>query len=228
MKLAIITAHAGASCLGEAMLSWGGKVPVFLQNGSDGILPAFQRGYEATTGFDILAYFHDDLLLKDSTWEDRVLIEFQEPRVGLCGFGGARGHGSPDIYSVPYEYRQMGRSSFMSNMIDAEAHGIRITDSRAAAVLDGFSLIIRRSILNTTKGWPVDTPVGYVGFDYWISLMTRRLGFQIKVIGVPVIHLGGQTFVKLGLGQGPEHWQQFLDAHEYLYSEFKDVLPFHV
>jgi hypothetical protein len=56
--------------------------------------------------------------------------------------------------------------------------------------------------------------------------MAHRLGYKIRLVGVRCHHFGGQTFVKLGIGQGPEHWEQFLRAHEYIYNEFRDVLPF--
>lgn len=249
MKLAVICAHAGAACLGEALLSWGGDVPVFLQDGRDGILPAYQRGFEATTEravgppmgatgpvgarlspwsrYDVLAYFHDDLILKDPDWARRVLTEFEAPNVGLVGFGGALGHGSPALYKESYDYHQLGRSHFMSNMDDAEAHGERFTGSRYVAVLDGFAMIVRRAVLEKAGGWPVST-LGYVGYDYWLSCMTRRLGYRIRLVGLPCHHIGGQTFVKMGLGRGPEHWEQFLKAHEFIYDEFRSELPFEV
>jgi len=226
MKLAIITAHAGADSLSEAVLSWGESPDLYIADGRKGMLPAYQHAFIVTT-HDILAFLHDDLIIHDREWRERVLAEFEDPKVGLVGFGGALGHGSPELYKVPYDYHQLGRSQFLSNMDDAEAHGKRFTGSTDVAVLDGFALIVRREVLEKAGGWPV-AQLGYVGYDYWLSCMTRRLGYRIRVVGVSCQHLGGRTFVKLGLGEGPEHWAQFLAAHEYIYNEFKDVLPFHV
>lgn len=225
MKMAVICAHAGAATLSEAILSWGETVTVM--NGSKGILPAYQEAYAGSEGFDVLAYLHDDLIIHDQDWTARVLKEFEDPLVGLVGFGGALWHGSPDLYKAPYDYHQLGRSEFMSNMDDAENHGARFTGSREVAVLDGFALIVRTELLDHTGGWPVET-LGYIGYDYWASAMAHRYGYRIKLVGCAVRHIGGQTFVKLGLGRGPEHWAQYLAAHEYIYSEFKDVLPFRV
>jgi hypothetical protein len=28
------------------------------------------------------------------------------------------------------------------------------------------------------------------------------------------------------MGTGDKHWQQYIDAHFWLYNEFRDVLPF--
>lgn len=248
MKLAVITAHAGAECLRDAVLSWYGELPMgfvdhdeaqyagysnpqqpslFVMDGRGGMLPTYQRALEWAKHDDVLAYIHDDVIIHDPAWSQRVLAEFEDPKVGLVGFGGALGHGSPALYRDPYDYHQLGRSDFMSNMDDAENHGQRFTGARDAAVLDGFTLIVRRKLLERAGGWPVST-LGYVGYDYWLCCMARRLGYRIRVVGVPCQHIGGQTFVKLGLGRGEEHWQQFLDAHAFLYNEFRDVLPFRV
>lgn len=231
MRLAVITAHRGADSLSQAMLSWGGDAPVYLQDGKDGILPAYEQGLFNSGGdfeANILAYLHDDCIIHDPDWKDRVIREFDDPSVGLVGFGGALGHGSPDLYKAPYDYKQLGRSDFMSNMSDAESHGTRFTGSRDVAVIDGFTLIVRREVLEKSGGWPVNTPVGYVGYDYWLSCMTRRIGYRIRLVGVPCTHLGGRTFVRLGLGQGPEHWEQYLAAHQYIYDTFRSELPYRV
>lgn len=240
MKMAIVTAHAGADCFAQASLSWmpmqtsslvrnGRTLRIHTVDGQLGMLPAYQRGYEITTDFDILAFLHDDTIINDSEgWVNRVLDEFEDPKVGLVGFGGATGHGQPGLYRDPYDYKQLARSNFLSNMTDAENHGKRFTGSCDVAVLDGFALIVRRSVLEQVGGWPLNTPIGYACYDYWGSCITRRLGYRIRVVGVPVTHLGGQTFVKLGIGKDPRHWTQYLDAHKYIYSEFRDVLPYEV
>lgn len=245
MKLAIISAHAGADSLQDAMNSWVGEniftgelesfdmnpdgdIDIMIKDGHGGMLPAYQAGFEAAQRHPLLAFFHDDLLIHDETWVDRVLAEFEDPAVGLVGFGGALGHGSPSLYRDPYDYHQLARHDFRSNMTDAENHGTRFTGSCDVAVLDGFALIVRRKILEKAGGWPLTTPIGYVCYDYWLSCMTRRLGYRIRLVGVPVTHLGGQTFVKLGIGKDPKHWEQYLASHRYIYDEFRDVLPWRV
>lgn len=229
MRLAILTAHAGADSLSAAVLSWTNALAIgaLVANGQDGMLDAYEAGY-LTTDADILAYFHDDLIIHDSNWTERVFAEFEDPRVGLVGFGGALGHGSPELYKVPYDYHQLGRSQFLSNMDDAEVHGKRFTGSTDVAVLDGFALIFRRSVLEEIGGWHPETPAQYIAYDYAACCRVRRAGYRIRVVGVSVSHLGGRTFVKLGLGKGPENWTQFFAAHEYIYNEFRDVLPFSV
>ncbi len=241
MNMAIICAHYGADSLSQAVLSWGSDVPLFIVDGSKGMLPAYQRGYAgsdenfrwngeswSSNGYKILAYLHDDLLVNDPTWPTRVLSQFVDPKVAVVGFGGARGSGTPNIYKVPYEYKQLARQGFMSNMVDAEAHGERFTGDRDVAVLDGFALIIRRSFLDEIGGWPVGTDIGYINYDLWLCLMARRRGYKVRLCGIPCQHLGGRTFVKMKVGEKEDHWGKYLKAHEYIYSEFKDCLPFTV
>lgn len=247
MKMCIVTAHAGADCLDEAITSWTGEVqfpllmgmntnyfainskpPVFVLGGEAGMLPAYQSGFKACSSYDIIAYIHDDVILHDEFWHEKVLKEFEDPAVGVVGFGGALGHGDPRMYKTPYDYRQLARREFMSNMRDAEAHGQRFAGSRDCAVLDGFAVIVRREVLDKVGGWPIQTPIGYACYDYWLCCMARRLGYRIRVVGVACDHLGGQTFVKLGIGKDPKHWEQYVESHRYIYDEFKDVLPFEV
>lgn len=251
MKLAIITAHAGADTLFECCSSWGWKGTVMalwdgdengivlaadpqihIMKGQAGMLPAYQKGLEKTKTYhydkppaEFLAYLHDDCRINDPQWPEKVLAEFRDPAVGLVGFGGAKDHGARDIYKIPYDYRQLGRSRFISNMEDAEVHGERFTGSTEVAVLDGFALIVRRELLEKAGGWPIGTPVGYVAYDYWLSCIAHRLGYKIRLVGVACKHYGGATFVKLGVGKTEEAQKQYWDAHKYIYDEFKDTLP---
>lgn len=228
LKMAVITAHAGAECFKQAVASWGHQHSVYSMSGTEGMLPAYQQGFEATEGYDVLAYLHDDVIINDPHWGETVLREFEDPAVGLVGFGGATGHGDPDLYKKPYDYRQLGRSNFMSNMPNAEDHGIRFTESCDVAVLDGYALIVRRNLLAAAGGWPLDTPIGYACYDYWLCCMMRRMGKTIRMCGIDAHHLGGQTFVKLGLGRDAKHWDQYLAGHRYIFDSFADCLPWEI
>lgn len=220
MRLAVITAHAGAQCIGECLLSWGGIVPVFVERGFYGILPAFQSGFEAAHDFDVLAYLHDDFLIREPDWHNRVLAEFDDPSIGLVGFVGALGHGAHDIYKSPYRLEQLARFDVFSNLEDAEAHGKRFSGSREVAVLDGLALIVRRELLEKAGGWPIGK-IRFHCYDYWLCCMAHRLRYKIRMVGVACKHLGGRTSVEMNMDDGKNHGP----AHEYIYNEFKDVLP---
>lgn len=83
---------------------------------------------------------------------------------------------------------------------------------------------MRRSILERAGGWPQGTDIGYIAYDYWLSCMTRRLGYRIRMVGVRCLHLGGRSVVALKQGGGPP--DHHAKAHDYIYREFADVLPF--
>src|SRR5438132_1398911 len=151
-RIMVITPHAGADSLQESLKSW--NCDALVVNGRAGMLSALERGWREHEA-KFYCFIHDDVIIHDENWQNRIMTEFLDPSVGLCGLGGALGHGSPELYKVPYDYHQLGRSEFLSNMDDAEIHGKRFTGSCDVAVLDGFALIVRRQILETAGGWPV-------------------------------------------------------------------------
>lgn len=111
-----------------------------------GVVPAFALGVARALedGADVIACLHDDLEINENGWDQDVREAFENPRVGLVGFGGARGLGSDDIYRTPYNPMQLARQDFVSNMRHAEAHGRRGLVPERVACLDGFSQIGRR------------------------------------------------------------------------------------
>jgi GT2 family glycosyltransferase len=167
-----------------------------------GMIQSMLQGYERTDA-DVIAYLHNDTFIYEKGWDEKVLRIFRErPDIGLAGFGGA-----------PMLARGAGRVGFVSNMMGptrqpqetqygAETHGRRFypgEELAPAAVLDGFSLICRVSMLEkvTEKyGCPFDT-------DYWphhyydldIGLKSLDVGYVNAVINMQCDHLGGQTAV---------------------------------
>lgn len=170
----------------------------------------------------ILAIIHDDVEIYEKLWDVRVLREFDDPKVGLVCFGGALRHGSTDLYRTPYQLPQLGRFGFRSNMRNAEAHGERFTGECDVAVADGFAMFVRRSILEKAGGWPLNTPINYFCYDYWLSCEVRRQGYRLRLVGVDCVHLSGKTASMVQLKDS------HADAHRWLYETSKDVLPFEV
>lgn len=212
---ASITPHHAQwdQCIG----SWG--IPVREQDGSIGMVAAYQGLYESSTS-DVIAYAHDDLLNRDPEWQSRVLAEFSDPAVGLVCFGGGRAHGHPDLYKVPYQLQHLERYQYLSNSDDAELHGERFEDSCDVAVAEGFFLAVRRDVLRKAGGWPVST-IPFHCYDLWLSCMTHRLGYTIRMVGVRCLHLGGMTSVGLKADDGLNH----APAHRVIYDMFKSELP---
>ena len=187
------------------------------------IIEAYQEIWEAAKQdeVDAIAYVHDDTICYEPGWDARVILEFEDPEVGVVGFGGGIGHGDPDMYRKPYELPQLARRCFISNMRSAEVHGARYQHARNVAVLDGFALIVRREVLDKTNGWPQDGTVGYYLYSEWLCCMARRLGYRIRMVGVDCEHLGGRSS-----GLKPEQKFDFEGEHKWLYDNFRDVLPY--
>lgn len=180
----------------------------------------------------VLVYIHDDVDILEKGWDERVRNRFlAQPDCGLAGFACALGLGEDAIYKAPYELRHVGRHTFGSNMVGASVHGFVTTEDREAASPDGFSMIIRRSLLDKIGGWSWFPFLHHV-YDYAIACQARRHGFRCWLIPVYVNHHGGKTAC------GPIHQetakkyggdtQVHADAHRWLYDNFRDVLPFRV
>ena len=208
----------------DCCLSWMGTASTiypFKVVAGKAVIEAFQEIYEKTDE-PIIAYLHDDLMIYEPNWDLRVLAEFADPTVGAVGFGGALRFGHPDIYKIPYEIMQLARFEFMSNMRNAEAHGTRFTGARDVAILDGFAMFIRRSVLDKMNGWPIGTPVNYYMNDNWLACQIRRQGLRIRLVGIDCDHLSGKTSSTASLTDN------HAEVHKWFYNEFRDVLPFGV
>jgi hypothetical protein len=185
------------------------------------VIPAYQRGYEQTTE-QILGYVHDDLVIYEKGWDTRVLREFENPNVGVVGFTGALGHGTVDLYKNGYFLPNLARQIFMSNMRDAEKHGLRFAGECDVAICDGLGVFVRREILDRVNGWEAAKPYGYFLYAEWLCCETRRQGYRIRMVGVDCQHLGGKS------SQYIANYPTYEDAHYYLWVQNRDVLPYRV
>lgn len=199
-----------------------------------GPVASMQAGYEQLYhDTEIVGFIHDDLIIHERGWDERVLAEFADPSVHVVGFGGATGLGTDDIYKTPYELRQLIRVNYCSNVRDAENHGFRYTGSMDAAVLDGFSLFVRKSLLDAVGGWPTEHLVFHM-YDAWLACVAARMGVRTRMVGVDCHHLGGRTSTKAGYNDwlkekyGKTDVDIHREAHEWIYKEFRDVLPIRV
>jgi len=185
------------------------------------VVPAYQTAYEETDE-PILAYIHDDVVIYEQGWDERVLREFDDPTVGIVGFGGALGHGQPRLYQVPYHLPDLARQNFMSDMRSAEKHGTRFKGERDVAILDGFALFVRRPILDNWGGWPKGKPIGYFMYSENLCCEARRQGYRIRLVGVACEHLGGKSSGHIPASPTYE------EEHRYFYETNRDVMPYRV
>jgi GT2 family glycosyltransferase len=179
---------------------------------------------------DILVYIHDDVEIRETGWDQRVRRRFEvSPASGLVTFGGAKRLGSSDIYRTSYAMHQLARGTFLSNMGNAEAHGARTTTEQPIATPDGFSMAIRRSLLDRIGGWSW-YPFPHHNYDNAIACQVRRHGYESWLVPVACEHFGGRT-ATVGVYQdfAQREWggdsKVHADSHVWLYNEFRDVLP---
>ena len=183
------------------------------------MLEAYQIGFEESQE-PILGFIHDDCVCMERGWDERVLREFDDPHVGLVGFGGALGFCDPELYRKPYELPQLARHHFRSNLREAEVHGERFTGECDVVILDGFALFVRRQLLEETGGWPIDTPISYYMYDAFICCEAMRHHWKIRLVGVACDHLERRS---AGMGQDGQF--DYEGSHWWIYLHYRDVLP---
>jgi hypothetical protein len=156
-----------------------------------GVYPLFEQGLALAGKHDILAFIHSDLLIYEVGWDVTVRDAFaRDDQLGLLGFvgssqidaSGGRGLGTMSNF----QGHKQGSS--------AEAHGVRITGYRPAAVLDGCVLIFRRATLQE-NGFRSDFPPHHF-YDRLISCQVLERGWRMAVHGIACADLGEHTAVR--------------------------------
>jgi hypothetical protein len=217
-----------------------------------GTVPAFLEGTKLALSGEapIIACLHDDLIITDAGWDDKVLEHFRRhTHCGLLGFGGAIGLGDEDLYRTPYAPVQLARKGFRSNLRNAEAHGLRSTLAEKVACLDGFSQIGRREFWqglaapghgDASPAVPIWEQIAAKGlmhhmYDGVLGALAIRDGWDVWYLPVACDHLGGQTAVG---DAGYQAWAQTQDprgdagfweaSHKIAYDWLKQILPIRV
>jgi len=207
-----------------------------------GVTGSLQWLYEHTTA-PVIAFLHSDCEIFEPGWDERVLREFDDPKVGVAGFGGALQLGEDDIYKTPYRLTQLRRIDYRSNTQDAEQHGERFTGACDVATLDGFALVVRRELLDRwsqhmvaegatriTYGWPVRR-YPFHNYDNALCVHAHRAGWRARLVGIDCIHHGGATATTEAYQQwsldklGKTDHQVHTDSHVALYEDGRGVLP---
>lgn len=217
-----------------------------------GTVPAFRKMIDfvlTRPQFDVIACLHDDFEIQESGWDAKVLKYFsRRSEIGLIGFGGATGLGDDDLYEKPYDPMSLARNGFRSDLVDAEAHGIRSLLAERVACLDGFSQIGSRTFWEgytrsvddvDPKGrpWTVLEDLGFVHhfYDGALGCLAARYGWETWYVPLRGKHWGGQTAVG---DRGYQAWAEtqvpggdhgfWEKAHQLGYQAFRDVLPLRV
>lgn len=144
--------------------------------------------------FDTVAYFHNDLMVREEGWDQRIIAAFdRDPKLALVGFlgsneidgAGGRGLGTASSY-MGFEYETIWASK-------AEIHGRRVVGTEAAAVVDHMSMIFRISMLQQL---PASEDSGYAPhhfYDRILSCEVLQRDWHISMIGIECDHASGGT-----------------------------------
>lgn len=192
---------------------------------------AYQMCLESSTA-DALMMVHDDVTIHEEGWQDRVMLPFYDSKVVAVGLGGALGLGHPNLYKQPYRLNNMARWGYMSNQTDAEMHGKRTEGTHQVAVLDAFFMAVRTEWLKGIGGWPVNH-ISHHCLDLWLACEAARQGRRTYMVGVSCTHHGGGTSTKEAYKnakwlQGGSLESDHRNPHEWLYQNYRDVLPLKV
>lgn len=196
-----------------------------------GVTGSLQWLYEHTTA-PIIAFIHSDVEIYEQGWDERVLKEFDDPSVGVVGFGGATQLGADDIYRTPYRLMQLRRINYMSNQTDAEAHGRSFTGECDVATCDGFALVVRRMLLDRWGGWPVKR-YPFHNYDNALCIESHRQGYRVRLVGIACTHHGGRTSTTPEVqaywqSLGTSDQQIHTESHLRLYEDGRGILPLRV
>lgn len=146
-----------------------------------GVLASMNQCYKESKG-DIVAILHNDLYVFDQGWDNDVVNLFtSKPNCGLAGFLGSEGIGENG-----------GRINTMSNMLEAEIHGLRREGIHRVVQFDGLSLIASRAMLDKVGGFDMNYTYHHF-YDRDISLASHYGGFENWFIGISCHHRSGVT-----------------------------------
>lgn len=209
----------------------------YIRNDSNiGLVKTMQQAYENTFS-DILAVVHNDVYIYEKNWDQRLISYFKEiPKLGGIGLFGSQGCGpiGERLQDVPRQDIAAG----MSNMLEAEIHGMRLNQPwRSAAIFDGFAMIFSMEMLKKGKGFDQRYLYHHL-YDRDASLESLRRGYKNIIANVPCHHLSGltanqaqyQTWIDKKVNKTNftgDKWTH--DENSRLFAEkFKDALPLYV
>jgi GT2 family glycosyltransferase len=164
----------------------------FLRNDENvGMIQTYQQIFDAVET-DLVAILHNDVFVYESGWDKRVTRLFKTiPNLGSAGFFGTQGVGP--IGERIQDTQHPGQMSGLSNLLEAERHGIRLeADYRPAAILDGFAMIFSMKMVREAGG--IDQHYRYHHlYDRDLPLTALSLGYKNIVVNVSCHHWSGLT-----------------------------------
>lgn len=138
---------------------------------------------------EILAFFHDDVLIMDPEWDSKVLEAFDaDPLLAMVSFFGCPGVMSDGQRTGV----KAGTTRGYTNMIDADKYGRRRLTPRAIAVPDSFSLIYHCDMVREMGGFDIRFVPNH-GYDHQLALQFLSAGYHNLYMPIRCSHVGNTT-----------------------------------
>ena len=211
----------------KPMTEWGiaKESQIIRHDINTGVLATLQEAYKLSTG-DYIFYTHNDVEMFEKGWDTKLKrILTDTPNVGVAGFFGAKGLGTGDIYQAPYVINQLARQVCVSGCTRMPSgHGYRLPfgETEKVAVMDGFSLIVSRKLLDELGGFDMSFPAHH-NYDNDICMESLNAGYDNIVISMDAYHHGGMTDVHEAWNKpfGMEKAEIHRLAHTVMYEKWK-------
>lgn len=143
---------------------------------------------EAVPDAEIYALAHNDLLIYEKGWDQRLKESFRDDaRLGMVGFCG-----SWEIDS----FGGRGRGTmcfFRGERGQSQAAGQRIVNLQPSLILDSLFIAMRPTVIGALGVDEDITPAHF--YDKIWPLRAIEAGWRVATLGVEVDHLGGETIV---------------------------------
>jgi GT2 family glycosyltransferase len=164
----------------------------FIKNPENiGMVATYQQIFDVVDT-DLVAILHNDVFVYEKNWDRRVRHQFETINsLGSLGFFGSQGVGT--IGERIQDTEKPGQMSGLSNMLEAETHGIRLrTPFLPAAILDGFAMVFNMDMIKRAGG--IDTRYHFHHlYDRDLPLTSLALGYKNIILNVPCHHQSGVT-----------------------------------
>ena len=209
-------------------------IRVHRNNENVGVYPTFQQGLELTGNSTFIFYSHNDLEMIEVGWDEKmnnILAElmWRQLNPGVCGMFGARQIGNSDIYQTPYHFTQLRRWDCVTVPSMVHSDRMLMSNYERVAVLDGFSLIVRRQMIREVMNGRFDHanfPPHHM-YDQDICVTSHYGGFKNFAIDVDCRHHSGVTSCREKWAEAMSTTDQevHLEAHRVFYDKWRGKLP---
>lgn len=166
------------------------KVRVFRNDYNSGNYPIFEEGLRISKG-EIIAYLHSDFIIWEDGWDERLYQHFNDQKVGLIGFIGSNEIGADGGRGLGTRSNFQGKEKGQWKGSPAKDHGSQSDKYSRVAVVDGCSMIFRRSALEKI-GFREDFGLHHF-YDKLMSCQMLEAEYEVGVLGIECDHFSGQT-----------------------------------